>query len=177
MLDANLQAQLKAYLEKLQRPIELVATLDDSAKAHEIRELLTVLAQLSDKVSVREDGASQWKPSFTVGEVGQTPRVAFAGVPMGHEFTSLVLALLQVGGHPPKIDAQAIAQIKGLNEKMHFETFISLSCHNCPEVVQALNLMSVLNPNISHTMIDGADFQDEVKSRNIMAVPIVFLTG
>ena len=177
MLDANLQAQLKAYLEKLQRPIELVATLDDSAKAHEIRELLTVLAQLSDKVSVREDGASQWKPSFTVGEVGQTPRVAFAGVPMGHEFTSLVLALLQVGGHPPKIDAQAIAQIKGLNEKMHFETFISLSCHNCPEVVQALNLMSVLNPNISHTMIDGADFQDEVKSRNIMAVPIVFLNG
>ncbi|MBS1174691.1 MAG: alkyl hydroperoxide reductase subunit [Burkholderiaceae bacterium] len=177
MLDANIQAQLKAYLEKLQRPIELVATLDDSAKATEIRELLSVLAQLSDKVSVREDGASQWKPSFTVGEVGQTPRVAFAGVPMGHEFTSLVLALLQVGGHPPKLDAQTIEQIQRLHTPMHFETFISLSCHNCPEVVQALNLMSVLNPNISHTMVDGADFQDEVKSRNIMAVPTVFLNG
>ena len=177
MLDANIQAQLKAYLEKLQRPIELVATLDGSAKATEIRELLTALAQLSDKVSVREDGASQWKPSFTVGEVGQVPRVVFAGVPMGHEFTSLVLALLQVGGHPPKLDAQAIEQIQSLNAPMHFETFISLSCHNCPEVVQALNLMSVLNPNISHTMVDGADFQDEVKSRNIMAVPTVFLNG
>ena len=146
MLDANIQAQLKAYLEKLQRPIELVATLDGSAKATEIRELLTALAQLSDKVSVREDGASQWKPSFTVGEVGQVPRIEFAGVPMGHEFTSLVLALLQVGGHPPKLDAQAIEQIQSLNAPMHFETFISLSCHNCPEVVQALNLMSVLNP-------------------------------
>ena len=101
----------------------------------------------------------------------------FAGIPMGHEFTSLVLALLQVGGHPPKADAELIEQIKGLNETMHFETFISLSCHNCPEVVQALNLMSVLNPNISHTMIDGADFQDEVKARSIMAVPTAFMNG
>mgnify|MGYP003581739858 FL=1 len=177
MLDANIQTQLKAYLEKLQNPIELIASLDDSAKAAEIRSLLNDIAALSDKVSVSENGTATLRPSFGVARVGEPARVQFAGIPMGHEFTSLVLALLQVGGHPPKADPELIEQIKGLNEPMHFETFISLSCHNCPEVVQALNLMSVLNPNISHTMIDGADFQDEVKARSIMAVPTAFMNG
>ena len=177
MLDANIKAQLTAYLEKLQRPIELVASLDDSAKAQEMRGLLQDIAGLSAKVSLREDGTSELRPSFAIGRPGEVARITFAGIPMGHEFTSLVLALLQVGGHPPKADPELIEQIKGLNEPMHFETFISLSCHNCPEVVQALNLMSVLNPNISHTMIDGADFQDEVKARSIMAVPTAFMNG
>ncbi len=177
MLDAGIQAQLKAYLEKLQRPIELIASLDDSAKAAEIRALLHDIAALSDQVSVNENGTASLRPSFGVARVGEAARVQFAGVPMGHEFSSLVLALLQVGGHPPKIEAEMIEQIQSLSEPMHFETFISLSCHNCPEVVQALNLMAVLNPNISHTMIDGADFQDEVKARNIMAVPTALLNG
>lgn len=177
MLDAGIQAQLKAYLEKLQRPIELIASLDDSAKAAEIRALLHEIAALSDQVSVNENGTASLRPSFGVARVGEAARVQFAGVPMGHEFSSLVLALLQVGGHPPKIEAEMIEQIQSLSEPMHFETFISLSCHNCPEVVQALNLMAVLNPNISHTMIDGADFQDEVKARNIMAVPTALLNG
>lgn len=177
MLDTQIQAQLSAYLEKLQQPIELVASLNEGAKSAEIRALLRDIATLSDKVSVREDGTATLRPSFGVARVGEPARVTFAGVPMGHEFSSLVLALLQVGGHPPKIEAELIEQIKALSEPMYFETFISLSCHNCPEVVQALNLMAVLNPNISHTMIDGADFQDEVKSRNIMAVPTAMLNG
>jgi len=177
MLDNNIKAQLKAYLEKLQRPIELVASLDDSAKAQEMRGLLVEIAGLSDKVSLREDGVATLRPSFAIGEPGGAPRITFAGIPMGHEFTSLILALLQTGGHPPKIEQAVIEQIKALPGTYRFETFISLSCHNCPDVVQALNLMAVLNPGVSSTMIDGAMFQEEVNKRQIMAVPTVYLNG
>ena len=158
MLDATIKTQLKAYLERLQQPIELIATLDDSDKAQEVRSLLDDIATASHKVSVRNDGTDSRKPSFAVTRPGETPRIGFAGIPMGHEFTSLVLALLQTGGHPPKVEPEVIEQIKAIPGQFHFETFISLSCHNCPDVVQALNLMSVLNPGISHTMIDGALF-------------------
>ncbi len=177
MLDTNIKTQLKAYLEKLVSPIELVATLDGSAKSEEIRALLKDIAELSAKVSVRENGDAMLKPSFAIARPGEAARVHFAGIPMGHEFTSLVLALLQVSGYPPKIEAELIEQIRALPGSFRFETFISLSCHNCPDVVQALNLMAVLNPNISSTMIDGALFQDEVDARKIMAVPTVFLNG
>jgi alkyl hydroperoxide reductase subunit F len=177
MLDANIKAQLAAYLEKLQRPIEIVATLDDSAKGEEMRMLLTDIAALSDQVGLRTDGQAGRCPSFAIGLPGETPRIHFAGLPMGHEFTSLVLALLQTGGHPPKVEPAVIEQIKALPGKFDFETYISLSCHNCPDVVQALNLMAVLNPNITSTMIDGALFQDEVNARQIMAVPTTWLNG
>ncbi len=177
MLDSTIKTQLKAYLEKLASPIELIATLDTSDKAREIHELLQDIASLSDKVSISEHGNASLKPSFAVTRPGETGRVHFAGVPMGHEFTSLVLALLQVSGYPPKVEAELIEQIRALPGKFHFETFISLSCHNCPDVVQALNLMAVLNPNISSTMIDGAVFPQEVEARKIMAVPTVFLNG
>ncbi|MDP3512139.1 MAG: alkyl hydroperoxide reductase subunit F [Sulfuritalea sp.] len=181
MLDATIKTQLAAYLEKLQAPIELVASLDDSAKSTEMRELLADIAALSPKVSVREDGKDARKPSFSVGRPGEAARIRFAGIPMGHEFTSLVLALLQTGGHPPKVDAAVIDQIKGLTgtpgTSMRFETYISLSCHNCPDVVQALNLMAVLNPGVESVMIDGALYQDEVNTRQIMAVPTVLLNG
>ncbi|MBS0353764.1 MAG: alkyl hydroperoxide reductase subunit F [Proteobacteria bacterium] len=177
MLDANIKNQLKAYLEKLQRPIEVVASLDDSAKAQELRGLLVDIAELSDKVTLREDGTHALRPSFGVTVPGEAPRIHFAGIPMGHEFTSLILALLQTGGHPPKVEAAVIEQIKALPGRFDFETFISLSCHNCPDVVQALNLMAVLNPGVTSTMIDGALFQDLVNERRIMAVPTVFLNG
>ncbi len=177
MLDATIKTQLKAYLERLQQPIELVASLDDSGKAQDVRALLDDIALLSDKVSVRHDGEDARKPSFTVARPGEVPRIAFAGIPMGHEFTSLVLALLQTGGHPPKVETAVIEQIRAIPGKFHFETFISLSCHNCPDVVQALNLMAVLNPGISHTMVDGALFQKDVEERKIMAVPTVYLNG
>ncbi|WP_153110628.1 alkyl hydroperoxide reductase subunit F [Propionivibrio limicola] len=177
MLDAAIKTQLKAYLERLQQPIELVASLDAGAKSGEVRGLLTDIAELSDKVAVRFDGHDARRPSFSVGRPGEPARIQFAGIPMGHEFTSLVLALLQTGGHPPKVEPAVIEQIKALSGTFRFETFISLSCHNCPDVVQALNLMAVLNPGISSAMIDGALFQDEVEQRQIMAVPTVFLNG
>jgi NADH-dependent peroxiredoxin subunit F len=177
MLDANIKTQLTAYLERLTQPIELVASLDESAKSAEVRELLHEIAACSPRVSVREDGSDARRPSFGVACPGEAARVHFAGIPMGHEFTSLVLALLQVGGYPPKVEAAVIEQIRALEGEFNFETFISLSCHNCPDVVQALNLMAVLNPNITSTMIDGALFQDEVEARKIMAVPMVFVNG
>jgi alkyl hydroperoxide reductase subunit F len=177
MLDNAIKTQLQAYLEKLQKPIELVASLDGSDKSAEMRELLNDIGALSPLVTVRDDGNDARKPSFSVGQPGQTPRIRFAGIPMGHEFTSLVLALLQTGGHPPKVDAALIEQIKAIPGTFRFETFISLSCHNCPDVVQALNLMAVLNPGVESVMIDGALFQDEVNTRQIMAVPMVFLNG
>ncbi len=175
MLDAAIKGQLKAYLERLQRPIELVAALDDSAKGQEMRSLLNDILESSDKVSLRETSSFARVPSFAVGLPGETPRIHFAGLPMGHEFTSLVLALLQTGGHPPKVEPAIIDQIKALPGDFKFETYISLSCHNCPDVVQALNLMAVLNPNVTSTMIDGALFQDEVNARQIMAVPTTYL--
>jgi alkyl hydroperoxide reductase subunit F len=175
MLDTNIKAQLAAYLEKLQHPIELVASLDNSDKALEMRGLLVDIAELSPKVSLRENGTATLRPSFAIGVPGEVPRITFAGIPMGHEFTSLVLALLQTGGHPPKVDASVIEQIKALPGTFNFETYISLSCHNCPDVVQALNLMAVLNPGVTSTMIDGGMFQSEVERRKIMAVPTVFL--
>ena len=177
MLDANIQTQLKAYLERLQQPIELVASLDDSPKSQEMRALLEDIGPLSPLVSIRYDGQDARRPSFAVGRPGETARIQFAGIPMGHEFTSLVLALLQTGGHPPKVEPAVIEQMRALPGTFRFETFISLSCHNCPDVVQAFNLMAVVNPGVSHTMIDGALFQQEVDDRQIMAVPTVFLNG
>jgi alkyl hydroperoxide reductase subunit F len=177
MLDANIQTQLKAYLERLQHPIELVASLDDSAKSQEMRVLLEDIRPLSSQVSIRYDGQDARRPSFAVGRPGEPARIHFAGIPMGHEFTSLVLALLQTGGHPPKVEPAVIEQMRALPGTFRFETFISLSCHNCPDVVQAFNLMAVVNPGVSHTMIDGALFQKEVDDRQIMAVPTVFLNG
>ncbi|WP_151448822.1 alkyl hydroperoxide reductase subunit F [Lacisediminimonas profundi] len=178
MLDANLKSQLKAYLEKLTQPIDIIASLDDSASSAEMQALLKEIAELSDKISLIEKRDDrERKPSFALNRKGADMGVRFAGIPMGHEFTSLVLALLQVGGYPPKADEAVIEQIRGLQGEFRFETYISLSCQNCPDVVQALNLMAVLNPNVRHVMIDGALFQDEVNERQIMAVPTVFLNG
>ncbi|MBK1712097.1 alkyl hydroperoxide reductase subunit F [Rubrivivax gelatinosus] len=177
MLDANLKTQLKTYLERLQQPIELVASLDERPASTEMRELLADIAPLSPLISVRYDGADERRPSFSISRAGADMGVRFAAIPMGHEFTSLVLALLQAGGHPPKIDADTIAQIQGLEGDFVFETYMSLTCHNCPDVVQALNLMAVLNPRVRHVAVDGGLFKAEVDARQIMAVPTVFLNG
>ena len=178
MLDANLKTQLKSYLEKVSRPIEIVASLDDSAKSQELQALLDDIASLSERVTVVERrGDQERKPSFSIGEPGKESGIRFAGIPMGHEFTSLVLALLQVGGHPVKLDDAVIEQIRELDGDYQFETYFSLSCQNCPEVVQALNVMALINPRIRHVAIDGAVFQNEVEARQIMAVPTMFLNG
>ncbi|WP_329742946.1 alkyl hydroperoxide reductase subunit F [Dyella sp. A6] len=177
MLDEAIKAQLKGYLEKLTQPIELVATLDDGAKSHELHDMLAEIAAMSDRISLRRDDSDARKPSFAINRVGTDISVRFAGIPMGHEFTSLVLALLQVGGHPSKAAAETIEQVRNLDGEYRFETYFSQSCQNCPDVVQALNLMSVLNPNIRHVAIDGALFQDEVEQRQVMSVPTIYLNG
>ena len=180
MLDAAMKSQLKTYLENLRTPIELVAHVDDTPKSRELVSLLEDIVESSDKVSLTSHQGGDRVPSFDIVRSGE-PEVAvtFAGLPMGHEFTSLVLGLLQVGGHPPRVEDELISQIKALqfDEDMVFETYFSLSCQNCPNVVQALNLMSVLNPKIRHTAIDGALFEAEVKRREVMAVPTVLLNG
>ena len=177
MLDANLKAQLKSYLERVTQPIEIVASLDDGAKSQEMLALLKDIVSLSNQITLLDNGTDGRKPSFTLNRPGGDISLRFAGIPMGHEFTSLVLALLQVGGHPSKASAEVIEQIRSLKGEFNFETYFSLSCQNCPDVVQALNLMAVLNPNIRHVAIDGALFQAEVDERKVMAVPSVYLNG
>lgn len=178
MLDTNLKTLLKGYLANVTHPIEIIASVDDSEKSRELQSLLNDIAEQSDKITLREsDDPTARKPSFALNRVGSDMGVAFAGLPMGHEFTSLVLALLQVGGHPSKADPEVLEQVRNLPGEYIFETYISLTCQNCPDVVQALNLMAVLNPRIRHVMIDGALFQDEVNERQIMAVPTVYLNG
>ena len=177
MLDETLQSQLRAYLTKIVQPVELIASLDESQGAQEMRALLETIASLTVKVSVRLDGQQTRRPSFQIRRVGTSTSLQFAAVPLGHEFTSLVLALLWSGGHPPKVDEASIESIRSLSSSLRFEIFMSLSCHNCPDVVQALTLMSVINPNVETVVIDGALYQDEVTARQIMAVPMVFLNG
>jgi alkyl hydroperoxide reductase subunit F len=177
MLDANLKAQLGAYLERVKLPFEITASLDDSAAGQEMHGLLQDIVSLTDKITLKTDGTDARKPSFALNRVGEPARIRFAAIPMGHEFTSLVLALLQVGGHPPKIEAELIEQIQSLDADFAFETYMSLTCHNCPDVVQALNLMAVLNPRITSVVIDGGLYQKEVEDRQVLAVPMVFLNG
>jgi NADH-dependent peroxiredoxin subunit F len=178
MLDDTLKSQLAAYLERVTLPIELVASLDDSSTSAEMRDLLDTIQSLrSDKITLRTDGTDARKPSFTLQRAGTATSLRFAGLPLGHEFTSLVLALLWSGGHPPKVEPEIIDSIKALDGDFNFEVYMSLSCHNCPDVVQALSLMAIFNPQVKTTVIEGGAFQAEVTAREIMAVPMVFLNG
>ena len=177
MLDDTLKAQLQQYLALLRQPIRLIASLDDSETGVDMKNLLETIVGLSDKVSLDTSGDDARKPSFVVAREGQTTGVRFAGLPLGHEFTSLVLALLWTGGHPPKVEADIIDSIKALEGNFNFEVYMSLSCHNCPDVVQALSLMAIVNPQVKTVVIEGGAFQKEVEERQIMAVPMVFLNG
>ena len=178
MLDNQLKAQLAAYLERVQQPFELVASLDDSETSVQMRDLLQTIQSLrSDKITLRTDGNDARKPSFLLQRKGTDTQLRFAGLPLGHEFTSLVLALLWTGGHPPKVEQDVIDQIKALDGDFNFEVYMSLTCHNCPDVVQALSLMAILNPKIKTTVIEGGAFQQEVNDREIMAVPMVLMNG
>ena len=178
MLDDGIKAQLASYFERITQPVELIASLDDSDGAAQIRELIGEIAAIAPaRISARTDGDFARRPSFQITRAGQDMGVHFAAVPMGHEFSSLLLALLWAGGHPPKVEPEVVAQIKALQGDFAFETFMSLSCHNCPDVVQALHLMAVLNPRVRAVAIDGALFQEEVERRGVMAVPAVLLNG
>lgn len=178
MLDASLKAQLASYLERITQPVELAAALDGSPASAEMRALLDDIAETSALVTVTETRGGPWRtPSFAVNRPGEISGVRFAGLPMGHEFTSLVLALLQVGGYPPKVEQALLEQIRALDGDFEFEVYVSLTCHNCPDVVQALNLLAVQNPRIKATMVEGGLFQREIEERQIMGVPTVFLNG
>ncbi len=181
-LDAAIKAQLQQYLGMLREPIVLAESLDDSKGAKEMHDLLAEIASMSDKVTLTQEDDVR-KPSFAVkrgdahSKASQAVGVRFAGIPLGHEFTSLVLALLHTGGHPMKLEQDKIDQIAAIEGEFHFETYVSLSCHNCPDVVQAMNMMAVINPNITHVMVEGGLYQDEIKEKNIMSVPTMFLNG
>lgn len=176
ILDADIKQQLEEYLKLMEQDILIKISHGSDQVSKDMNGLVNELASMSPRIKV-EQASLPRTPSFSINRIGEDTGITFAGIPLGHEFTSLVLALLQVSGRPPKVDDQLIEQVKALKGEYNFETYISLSCHNCPEVVQALNIMSVLNQGITHTMIDGAAFKDEVESKDIMAVPTVYLNG
>ncbi|TCN23948.1 alkyl hydroperoxide reductase subunit F [Mesobacillus foraminis] len=176
LLDADIKAQLAQYLELMEGEVLLKVSAGSDDVSRDMLALVDELATMSSKIKV-EQAQLQRTPSFSVNRTKEDTGIVFAGIPLGHEFTSLVLALLQVSGRAPKVDQSVIDQVKNIKGEYHFESYISLTCHNCPDVVQALNLMSNLNPGITHTMIDGAAFKEEVESKDIMAVPTVFLNG
>ena len=176
ILDADIKQQLNQYLELLEGDIVLKVSAGDDDVSKDVLALVEEISSMSSHITVEKTELER-TPSFSVNRVGEDTGITFAGLPLGHEFTSLVLALLQVSGRAPKLDEKMIQQIKEIKGQYRFETYVSLSCHNCPDVVQALNVMSVLNPGITHTMIDGAAFKEEVESKNVMAVPAVYLDG
>ncbi|HEY4083563.1 MAG TPA: alkyl hydroperoxide reductase subunit F [Burkholderiaceae bacterium] len=177
MLDDTLKAQLAAYLERVKLPFEIIASLDEGDASKDLLNLLETIVGMSDKITLRTDGADARRPSFALQRVGSEQSLRFAGIPLGHEFTSLVLALLWTGGHPPKEEQEVMDAAAALEGDLRFEVYMSLDCHNCPDVVQAMSLMAVLNPRVQTVVIEGGLFQDEVKAREIMAVPAVFLNG
>jgi len=177
MLDVTLKEQLKATMQHLKAPIVLKANLDDSTGSTELRSLLEEVGSVSSKISVSFSEGEGRAPSFSVAREGQDGRVEFAGLPLGHEFTSLVLALLHVSGHPPRVPEERLAQGDALEGNFYFETYFSQSCQNCPDAVQALNLLAARNESVTHVAIDGALFQEEVKERQVMAVPTIYLNG
>lgn len=174
MLDKNIKEQLSTYLNMLENDIIIKKNIGNDKASLEVSELIDEISSMSSKIHV-ENANLKRIPSFSINRMNEDTGVTFAGVPLGHEFSSLVLALLQVSWRPPKVDENLIKSIKSIDRDLNFETYISLSCHNCPDVVQSLNLMSILNPLITHTMIDGESFKDEIESRDIMAVPTTFL--
>ncbi|HFI0793270.1 TPA: alkyl hydroperoxide reductase subunit F [Streptococcus suis] len=175
-LDTQIKAQLSQYLQLLESDIVFQASLTDDESSQKLKEFLEEIVAMSDRLSLELVTLSR-TPSFRIAQVGKESGVEFAGLPLGHEFTSFVLALLQVSGRAPKVEADVVERIRAIDQVLHFETYVSLTCHNCPDVVQALNIMSVLNPNISHTMVEGGMFESEVKAKGIMSVPTVFLNG
>ena len=176
ILDAEIKGQLTEYLKLMENEVLIKVSLGNDDVSKDMADLMKELSSMSPKIIIEETELDR-TPSFALNRPGEDTGIVFAGIPLGHEFTSFVLALLQVSGRAPKIDNQLIQKIKSMKKVYHFETYVSLTCHNCPEVVQSLNILSVLNPNISHTMIEGGAYREEVESKNVMAVPSVYLNG
>ncbi|MFT8396243.1 alkyl hydroperoxide reductase subunit F [Propionibacterium sp.] len=176
VLEPSLIEQLNSLMGRLTRPVEFVVSLDEREQSSKMAGLLDEVAALSDKISVRrDDSAHSRKPAFSVTSPGTDISITFAALPLGHEFTSFVLALLQVGGNPVKLDERVADAAKNFDRPLHFVTYISLSCQNCPTVVQTLNAMAVLNPQISTEVVDGSLFREEVEAKKVLATPTVYL--
>lgn len=178
MLNAGLTSQLQTYLRNLRRPVELVATLSDSRDSLEMRAMLNEVASLTPLVTVIDDPqGDERRPSFSIRQMGAEAGIWFAAMPTGPQFSSLVLAILQVGGHPVRADRTTVERIQTLESDYFFDTYISLTCACCVNVVQALNTMTVINPRIHNMTIDGALFRREVSERDINVVPTIFMNG
>lgn len=177
ILDEATADRVKGHLAYLRRPVELIATLDERIRSEQLRCLVEEIALLSDRVTARFDGGEARRPSLAIRADEGRPRVIFAGLPVSHEFSSLMLALLHLGGHPPREEEKLLEAVRNLDREYRFETYFQLSCQICPDVVQALNIMASLNPKVSHVAIDGVLFKPEAEARNVSAVPIIFLNG
>lgn len=183
MITQSMLEKVKQHLQSIRKPIAIEASLDETAASNQLKQLLQALQSSSDKIRLSFDGRDTRKPSFSIrqdamaGEDAIEEALRFAAIPLGHEFSSLVLALLWAGAHPPKVAESQLAQIKSLKGSFRFEVYMSLSCHNCPDVVQALSLMALVNPAVKTVVIDGALFQSEVDARKMMAVPSIYLNG
>lgn len=183
MITQSMLEKVKQHLQSIKNPVAIEASLDETAASNQLKQLLQALQSSSDKIRLSFDGSDIRKPSFSIrqdamaGEDATEEALRFAAIPLGHEFSSLVLALLWAGAHPPKVAESQLAQIKSLKGSFRFEVYMSLSCHNCPDVVQALSLMALINPAVKTVVIDGALFQGEVDERKIMAVPSIYLNG
>ncbi len=175
MLDQNLKNQLAQYFKLLKTEVTIGLFADQDENSKKVRAFLEEVAGLSDQIKLEEKELT-YKPSFEIKGAFEHGRIVFAGLPLGHEFASFALAMLQAGGVEPKVDASTKSRIKALTAS-DFETIVSLSCHNCPEVVQAFNIMAILNPAINHTMIDGGMFQEVAEGRDVLAVPAIFKDG
>ncbi|HFP8695656.1 TPA: alkyl hydroperoxide reductase subunit F [Enterococcus faecium] len=176
MLDKETKQNLEQYLALIESPIVFSVSLDNSENSQKLAEFTKEIAEMSPKISW-EKRDSMRTPSFSINPVGKESGIVFAGIPLGHEFSSFLLAMLQISGRAPKISESLSLKIKKITQTLHFDSYVSLTCHNCPDVVQALNILAVLNPNITHTMIEGGMFQKEIDDKKIMAVPTVFLNG
>ena len=183
MITQSMLEKVKQHLQSIRKPVAIEASLDETAASNQLKQLLQAVQASSDKIRLSFDGRDIRKPSFSIrqdamaGENALEQALSFAAIPLGHEFSSLVLALLWAGAHPPKVAESQLAQIKSLRGSFRFEVYMSLSCHNCPDVVQALSLMALINPAVKTVVIDGALFQGEVDERKIMAVPSIYLNG
>ncbi|WP_026374613.1 alkyl hydroperoxide reductase subunit F [Aestuariibacter salexigens] len=183
MLTNDILQALKQYTANMQSPVTLVLQQDDGQsnqeKRQELKSFLEQVAGVSDNLNVVEPDKYALRSglSFTLEVNGEPTGIVFSGIPGGHEFNSFVLALLQAAGTPIKLDSTLQNMIKAVDKPLSFEVYISLSCHNCPDVVQALNQFALLNPHIKTEMIDGGLFPELVEQNNIQGVPTVILNG
>jgi len=180
MLSQDMINALKNYTSSMQAPVTFVLQTGEHAKRAELLTFLNQISDISDKINVEERDTNNLLRnaiSFAIETDGKDTGIRFSGIPSGHEFNSLVLAMLQSAGSEIKLDDTLKGLVGNVSERLQFEVFISLSCHNCPEVVQALNQFALLNSNISAEMIDGGLYPELIKERDIQGVPSVYLNG